>query len=246
MNIFTPDNLAIIAITLLLWALVNYIFIKIIERHNNLSIVFISNVIKVTVILFGLYAFLSQYSIFDKILTALLTNSALIVAVIGFALQNTIKNLLAGMMLLSSDAFKVGDRIRLPEKNLIGDIEELTLRHTTIKLYTNERAIIPNSIMNEAIVINNDIKEKITSYPISFIIPIDKNICLAKQIMEETIQSNHFVLNKEMTKVTLSHTTKDSVELKALIWSEDINTSFKVISELKLSIITKLQKENIY
>ena len=81
------------------------------------------------------FIFLNQYSIFEKALSSILTNSALIVAVIGFILQNSLKNLLAGLMLLSSETFKIGDRIRIPEKNITGEIEALTIRQTTIKTY---------------------------------------------------------------------------------------------------------------
>gem|GEM_PF-4916447 len=79
-------------------------------------------------------------------------------------------------MLLSAETFKIGDRIRMPAQDITGTIEEMTLRHTTLKLVTNERAIIPNSIMNDSIIINNDIKESITSYPISIQVKIDKDI----------------------------------------------------------------------
>ena len=142
-------------------------------------------------------------------------------------------------MLLSAETFKIGDRIRMPAQDITGVIEEMTLRHTTLKLVTNERAIIPNSIMNESIIVNNDIKESVTSYPISIQIKIDKDIALAKQLLEEAIEANQNLLNKENSKVTISHVTEEIVELKALIWTKDIETSFEELSNLKLEVIPK-------
>ena len=149
-------------------------------------------------------------------------------------------------MLLSAETFKIGDRIRMPAQDITGIIEEMTLRHTTLKLVTNERAIIPNSIMNESIIVNNDIKESITSYPISIQIKIDKDTALAKQLLEEAIEANQNLLNKENSKVTISHVTEEIVELKALIWTKDIETSFEELSNLKLEVIKKFQENNLY
>ena len=149
-------------------------------------------------------------------------------------------------MLLSAETFKIGDRIRMPAQDITGVIEEMTLRHTTLKLVTNERAIIPNSIMNESIIVNNDIKESVTSYPISIQIKIDKDIALAKQLLEEAIEANQNLLNKENSKVTLSHVTEEIAELKALIWTKDIETSFEELSSLKLEVIKKFQENNLY
>ena len=149
-------------------------------------------------------------------------------------------------MLLSAETFKIGDRIRMPAQDITGVIEEMTLRHTTLKLVTNERAIIPNSIMNESIIVNNDIKESITSYPISIQIKIDKDTALAKQLLEEAIEANQNLLNKENSKVTISHVTEEIVELKALIWTKDIETSFEELSNLKLEVIKKFQENNLY
>ena len=149
-------------------------------------------------------------------------------------------------MLLSAETFKIGDRIRMPAQDITGVIEEMTLRHTTLKLVTNERAIIPNSIMNESIIVNNDIKESVTSYPISIQVKVDKDVNLAKQLLEEEIEDNQNLLNKENSKVTISHVTEAIVELKALIWTKDIETSFEELSNLKLEVIKKFQENNLY
>ena len=245
-EILTIPNLIILVTTIIIYLLVGNIFQKIIEKHNNITNTFLANTCKILVIIIGVFVFCSQYSVFEKSLNALFTNSALIVAVLGFILQNTIKNIIAGLMLLSAETFKIGDRIRMPGQDITGVIEEMTLRHTTLKLVTNERAIIPNSIMNESIIVNNDIKESITSYPISIQIKINKDINLAKHLLEEAIEANNNLLNKENSKVTISHVTETIVELKALIWTKDIETSFKELSDLKLDVIKKYQDNNLY
>ena len=100
--------------------------------------------------------------------------------------------------------------------------------------------------MNESIIVNNDIKESITSYPISIQVKVDKDVSLAKQLLEEAIEANQNLLNKENSKVTISHVTEAIIELKALIWTKDIETSFEELSNLKLEVIKKFQENNLY
>ena len=40
--------------------------------------------------------------------------------------------------------------------------------------------------------------------------------------------------------------TEEIVELKALIWTKDIETSFEELSNLKLEVIKKFQENNLY
>lgn len=246
LNIFSPTNLIVIGFTVISYLLGNYAMGKVVERHTNLTTVFLRNAVRTFIISTGIFIFLNQYSIFENALSSILTNSALIVAVLGFILQNSLKNLLAGLMLLSSDTFKIGDRIRIPDQNITGDIEALTIRHTTVKLITNERAIIPNSIMNEAVVINNDIIESITKYPLSIFVPLNYNIKKAKKTIKETIKNDKRIIDPEYSMVTLSHISSSGIELKCLITTDNINTSFEVISDLKEEIMYRLYEDNAF
>lgn len=244
--IFTKFNFYVIIISFILIVFSEAIFSKILNKKKNLAITFLSTSVKVFIFLSGSFIIASQYKQFDSFLNALTSNIALMAAILGFAFQQVIKNVLSGMMLVSSEVFKIGDRIRLPEKGITGVIEELTIRHTTLKLATNERAIIPNSIMNEAIVINNNIKDVITSYPIVFPLKNTVDVDKAINLIKEEINLSDNILNKEETVPLISHLTSGEFQIKMLIWTKDLNTSFKEVSDLKFRIIKRFQEEKIY
>lgn len=245
-DLFSILNIGIIVGTIILYLIIDKTFKRIIKKHNNLTNKFLSNLSKTLLIIISILTISSQYEGLSKVFSSLLQNSALLVAVLGFILQNTIKNTIAGLLLLSSEAFKTGDRIKIHEKELTGTIETLTLRHTIIKLITNERAIIPNSLMNEAIVINNNIIDFKTCYPLSIEIKSNSDISKAISIMNEEILKNPYVINKEALEVNISHVKSDVIELKALVWTNSINESFKTLSNIKKEIIINYQKEHIY
>ena len=87
---------------------------------------------------------------------ALAVGGAATAVVIGLAAQATIGNLFAGMLLLSVQPFRVGDRVRLQAGNLAGQIEgtvtQLGLLYVTLA-HGEDVILVPNnSVMSAAIV----------------------------------------------------------------------------------------------
>lgn len=228
-----------------IFIVVDFAFKKLLDIKNNLINQLLRRAARVIIIIFALLAVAKQYGLLDNLTSTILTNSALIVAVIGFLLQNTLKNILAGALLLSSETFKIGDRIRLPKENITGTIELINMRHTTVCLQTNEQAIIPNSLLNDSIVINNDLHGQETSYPLIITLSLKEDLEKAYQIIRDIIISNPNVLNKQDDTIFTS-LTATSIELKTMIQTRDVQTSFSTISELRLEIVQKLKENGFF
>lgn len=228
-----------------IFIVVDFAFKKLLDIKNNLINQLLRRAARVIIIIFALLAFAKQYGLLDELTSTLLTNSALIVAVIGFLLQNTLKNILAGALLLSSETFKIGDRIRLPNEKITGTIELINMRHTTIALPTNEQAIIPNSLLNDAIVINNDLHGQETSYPLIITLSIKEDLEKARTLVREVITNHPNVLNKQDETIFTS-LTNSTIELKTMIETKDIQTSFSTISELRLQVVQCLKENGFF
>lgn len=242
----TLNNLFIIAFFSLLYIVAGKGMDRLLRKHNNLTNTFLANALKVVIVVVGVITFLSQYDSFKDVLKSLLTNSAILVAVVGFTLQNSIKNIIAGTLLLSADTFKVGDRIRIPKEDISGEIEELTLRHAKIKLATSERAIVPNYLLNDAVVINNNLNNEETCYPLVIPVPISSDIQHAKEVVEQIIDAHPDILKNRDSSVILTNYQLTSIEVHAMIWTRNIEDSFRVLSELRLEIAEKLKKEGVF
>lgn len=241
----TLNNLFIIAFFSLLYIVAGKGMDRLLRKHNNLTNTFLANALKVVIVVVGIITFLSQFDSFKDVLKSLLTNSAILVAVVGFTLQNSIKNIIAGTLLLSADTFKVGDRIRIPKEDISGEIEELTLRHAKIKLATSERAIVPNYLLNDAVVINNNLHNEETCYPLVIPVPLSSNIQRAKEIVEGIIEAHPDILKNRDSSIILTNYQLTSIEIHAMIWTRNIEDSFRVLSELRLEIAEKLKKEGV-
>lgn len=77
-------------------------------------------------------------------LGAVLTTSAIITAVIGLALQDTLGNLFAGLALHLEKTVQVGDMVRHDE--IYGMVEELSWRAIKLRTMEGNLLLIPNSV----------------------------------------------------------------------------------------------------
>jgi len=78
-------------------------------------------------------------------LSSIVTTSAVITAVIAFALQDTLGNIMGGLALQLEGTIRVGDWIRVEKTE--GKVKELRWRHTTVETRNWDSVVIPNSVL---------------------------------------------------------------------------------------------------
>jgi small-conductance mechanosensitive channel len=76
-------------------------------------------------------------------LSSLVTTSAILTAVIAFAMQDTLGNLLGGLSIQLDNTVQVGDWVRIDE--LAGQVRDIRWRSTLIETRNWETIVIPNS-----------------------------------------------------------------------------------------------------
>ncbi len=75
-------------------------------------------------------------------LASLVTTSAVITAVVAFSMQETLGNILGGVVLQLDQSIRVGDWVRIDDVN--GRVVEIRWRHTAIETRNRETVVVPN------------------------------------------------------------------------------------------------------
>jgi CRP-like cAMP-binding protein len=76
-------------------------------------------------------------------LASLVTTSAVITAVVAFSMQDTIGNILGGVVLQLDNSIRVGDWVRV--EDVSGQVVEIRWRYTAVETRNRETVMIPNS-----------------------------------------------------------------------------------------------------
>ncbi|HXH40595.1 MAG TPA: mechanosensitive ion channel family protein [Thermoanaerobaculia bacterium] len=83
--------------------------------------------------------------VFDYDVKAALTGGAVLAAVIGLALQDTLGNLFSGIALHGEGAFDVGDVVH--SGDYIGVVESVSWRAARMRGFSNQIIVLPNSVI---------------------------------------------------------------------------------------------------
>ncbi|MEX2448595.1 MAG: mechanosensitive ion channel domain-containing protein [Solirubrobacterales bacterium] len=95
---------------------------------------------------------LAQFTELQRLATGILASTAVLAAIVGFAAQHTIGNMVAGVQLAISQPIKIGDRVAFEQ--IEGRVVDVTLSYTYVDPGDGSSVVIPNQMLVEGIVHN--------------------------------------------------------------------------------------------
>lgn len=137
---------------------------------------------------------------------------------IGLAFKEILGNMIAGIMILYTKEYKMGDIIEVQgDENYFGRIEEITIRYTIIRTLDLRQVVIPNLKMI-SVPIKTFSAEDLVKLNTTVGIHYDSNVEEAVQITVNAINSLDFVKQKESTTVYVANFGDSSIDLKCLFF----------------------------
>jgi small conductance mechanosensitive channel len=177
----------IFLLTVLILIILKKVFSKLYRKDsfNNFRLSFIKKMIRGFIIFLGIMLSFYQIPVFKSVVVTLFASSGILALVIGFASQEAFSNIVSGIFIILFRPFKKGDIVKLISNNIIGSVEDITLRHTIIKTYENKRVIVPNTAINKEVIENADMIDKKTCRFFEVGISYDSDIDLAISIIKD-------------------------------------------------------------
>jgi len=112
------------------------------KREKTLSSIFKT----LSTVIVWLVAVLSILTVLRVDLAALITGAGLVGVVVGFGAQNTIKDILAGIFIITENQYRVGDIVTLHAAGqpVSGEVEDITVRITRLRDLDGNVHIVKN------------------------------------------------------------------------------------------------------
>jgi small-conductance mechanosensitive channel len=123
-----------------------------VSRSTKTRLRFLRRLVILIVFLVLVAIALSQFTELKRLATGILASTAVLAAIIGFAAQHTIGNMVAGVQLAVSQPIKIGDRIVFEEVN--GRVTDITLSYTYVNPGDGTTVVIPNQMLVDGIIHN--------------------------------------------------------------------------------------------
>ncbi|WP_339887117.1 mechanosensitive ion channel family protein [uncultured Flavobacterium sp.] len=259
-NIKTITYLSIVAIfTIVFGTLSNTLFNRTIKLKNNkkenpTSYKFLKYVTTSTIYILGIVLAALAFPALKGLAQTAVGGAGILAVIIGVASQEALANLIGGFFIIVFKPFQVHDIIKVTD-TMIGEVMDITLRHTIIKNYQNKMIVIPNAIINKEKVINYNLGDKKCCQWIEVGISYDSDIDLAKEIMRSEAEAHPNLIefrtmlqikNKDPKVVVRVVSLDDSsVTLRAWAWAKDYQHAFNMKCDLYESIKKRFDKEGI-
>lgn len=245
-----------IAVIAALWSLgifgLNKIFGIILKRKEQIHIKFLKSISKVLLSIVACICISGLFTTTKALSATLLTSSSLLVAIVGFAAQQVLADVISGVMLSWSRPFNLGEKINISSLGISGIVEDLTVRHTVIRTYHNSRMIIPNSVINKAIVENSNYNNDYIGNYMEVSVSYESDLERAIEIMRDTIAAHALVVDIRQDKtvgykvnVAVKELGDDGIILKATVWTENIDDNFTACSDIRRLIKKNFDAEGI-
>jgi small-conductance mechanosensitive channel len=159
---------------------------------------------------------------------------------IGFAFHDLFQNFLAGILLLLTSPFHIGDQIVVDAFE--GTVEDIEMRATTIKTYDARRIVIPNAdLLTHSVTVNTAFGKRRLQYEVG--VSYKDDIDRVKAIILEVVNGIEGVLQDPPAEAFVVALAESSVNIRVYWWTmspEDMHILYlqdKVLTALKNRLI---------
>ncbi|WP_420593476.1 mechanosensitive ion channel family protein [Deinococcus sp.] len=159
---------------------------------------------------------------------------------IGFAFKDIFQNLLAGILILITRPFKIGDQIVTGDHE--GVVEEIQVRATLLRTYDNRRVVVPNSdLYTNRVIVNTAFDRRRLAVTVG--IGYGDDIAEAKQLIIKTVNQLEGILQDPPPVVLVTSLADFSVLLEVRFWidppkrREQVEAEDQVLEALKSVLV---------
>jgi len=202
------------------------------------------------------HSLVSGFSFLGFIISALLaiiavgidlTNLAFIAGAlsvgIGFGLQDVIKNLVAGIIILLERPFKVGDWVML--NGTEGTIKQINIRSTELLAFNKTSIIIPNATLISSSVTNMTHGDAMSRQSVTVGVSYGSNPEQVKEILLDCARKNRKIMLSPAPYVLFKDFGSSSLDFELRFYVSDIWKGWTVPSEVRYEIFKRFQEANI-
>lgn len=246
MNIIAKISI-FIAIIVISNYLISLVFKFLSQKTKAVHLRFTKSALNVIIDIVAFYSLAQQFELTKDISKVLLQSGSLILAIATFAAQQALGNVISGISLSISKPYNVDEKVRVIQGGTViaeGLVKDVTMRHTVIYQFNGESCIIPNSVMDSSVIINTNFTENIGNY-IEIEIGYGADIEKAIAIMRKLCVEHELTLNTEANAVTASGYTQNGVTLKTIIWTQNLNDSFRACSDIRVALVREYNENGI-
>jgi len=196
------------------------------------------NIARYTILAFTTLFVLNTFGVRTTSVVAVIGAAGL---AIGLALQGTLSNVAAGVMLILFRPLKNGDFVQV--NDVVGTVKEITLNYTEIADIGNVKVVVPNSeVWGNTIKNYSGYKTRRAEW--EFGVGYGANLADAERVIRDTIMSDPRSHNDPEPFIQVNNLNSSSVDFLVRVWC-DASVYFQYQADMKRKVKEALDKAGV-
>jgi CRP-like cAMP-binding protein len=163
--------------------------------------------------------------------------------VIGFALQDTLGNLFAGLAIQIEKPFRVGHWVTIGGKD--GLVSEITWRATKIRTKAGNFVVVPNSVLSRDTITNYSEPTRETRLEVMVSAGYDAAPNDVKHAIVEALRSEPLILPEPPAEVLVADFADSAIQYRVRVWTTDFAADERVRDHVRARVYYAFSRRGI-
>ena len=175
--------------------------------------------------------------------TGIVAASAASAVVVGFALQDTLGNAIAGLAIQIEKPFRVGHWIKVGDH--VGVVEEITWRATKLRTRAGAFVIVPNSVISKEAIVNFNEPVRPVRFSIDIGATYAKGPNEVREALFEAVHRSSHALREPKPVVHLVDFGNSAIVYRVKFWVAEFAEEDTALDELRTAIYYSFARHGI-
>ncbi len=164
---------------------------------------------------------------------------------ISLAAQDTLSNVISGIMIMLDQPFRVGDRIEISRLGTWGDVVDIGLRSTRIRTRDNRLVIVPNNNISTDQIVNYTYPDPRYRIEIELGIGYGQDTEQVRQILVDTVQHVEGVLSEKPVDALYVNMGDSAMIFRVRWWIHSYVDTRRMFDRVNTALQTALDEAGI-
>ncbi|OEU66121.1 MAG: mechanosensitive ion channel protein MscS [Desulfovibrio sp. S3730MH75] len=162
---------------------------------------------------------------------------------IGFGLKDIVSNFVSGLIILFGGSIKKGDTLQ--RNKLIGVVEDVSIRNTTMRALDNSMVIIPNSSFLKGEIVNLNFRDSRIRVAIPITLVPGSKLKKAKKVMLKIVKKHPKVLKDPEPSILFKRFGQLGLDFEIYFWVEKFEDQYTTESEIVDNLDQSFQDKKV-
>ena len=163
--------------------------------------------------------------------------------VVGFALQDTLGNLFAGLAIQIEKPFRVGHWVRIAD--IDGRVSEITWRAVKVRTKSGNFVIVPNSKLSGDIIINYSEPTPETRIEVEVGVSYDCPPNFVKRVIGEAIRDQPSVVSTRTPEVLMDKFDNFAINYRIRLWTAEFDADERIRDRIRVALYYAFKRHAI-